>query len=47
MRFMFSQHPKLAKKWASETPNEKDLPEKKKSPWLGMKSSKEDGGTKS
>lgn len=27
-RFMFSQHPSIAKRWASETPKGKDLPEK-------------------
>jgi len=29
-RFMFSQHPKIAKRWAKETNNIKRLPEKKK-----------------
>lgn len=28
-RFMFSQHPKIAKRWAKETPNIKKLPDKK------------------
>ena len=27
-RFMFSQHPEMAKRWAEHTPNIKDLPEK-------------------
>lgn len=38
MRLMYAKHPKIAKRWAEETPNEKDLPEKakKKSPWLKM-----------
>jgi hypothetical protein len=27
-RFMFSQHPEMAKRWAKETPNIKNLPEK-------------------
>ena len=26
MRYMFSQHPDIAKRWADETPNEKKLP---------------------
>lgn len=30
-KFMFSQHPKIAKRWAKETKNIKNLPEKKKS----------------
>jgi len=29
MRWMFANHPKMAKRWAEETPNEKALPEKK------------------
>lgn len=29
MRFMFSQHPKIAKEWADKTPNIKSLPNKK------------------
>lgn len=29
-RFMFSQHPKIAKRWARETPRMKSLPERKK-----------------
>ena len=29
-RFMFAKHPKIAKRWANETPNIKSLPEKKK-----------------
>jgi hypothetical protein len=29
MRWMFANHPKMAKEWAAETPNEKALPEKK------------------
>lgn len=29
-RFMFSQHPKIAKEWAKETPNLKKLPMHKK-----------------
>ena len=28
-RFMFSQHPEVAKRWAREYPNQKNLPEKK------------------
>lgn len=38
MRLLYAKHPKVAKKWAKETENEKDLPEKvkKKSPWLKM-----------
>lgn len=28
-RWMFSQHPEMAKRWAKETPNIKKLPEKK------------------
>lgn len=38
MRFMYAKHPKIAKRWAEETPNEKKLPEtaKKKSPWMDM-----------
>lgn len=36
-RFMFSQHPDMAKRWAAETPSIKSLPEhKKKKPRLGM-----------
>lgn len=31
-RFMFSQHPKIAKRWAAETPNIKALPEKVSEP---------------
>ena len=27
--FMFAKHPKIAKRWAKETPDMKDLPEKK------------------
>ena len=27
-RFMFAQHPEMAKRWAEHTPNIKDLPEK-------------------
>ena len=27
-RWMFSQHPEMAKRWAKETPNIKGLPEK-------------------
>ena len=29
-RFMFSQHPTMAKRWAKETPNMAKLPEKMK-----------------
>lgn len=29
-RFMFSQHPQIAERWAKETPNIKSLPNKKK-----------------
>lgn len=29
MRWMFANHPKMAKRWAEETPNEKALPERK------------------
>lgn len=29
-RFMFSQHPEIAKRWAAETPDMKHLPAKKK-----------------
>ena len=29
-RWMFSQHPKMAKEWASKTPSIKALPEKVK-----------------
>lgn len=37
MRFMYAKHPKIAKRWAKETENEKGLPEKKKkSPWVDM-----------
>ena len=36
MRFMYSQHPKIAAESEKETKNEKDLPEKKKSPWMDM-----------
>lgn len=28
--YMFAKHPKIAKKWAKETPNMKSLPQKKK-----------------
>lgn len=35
MRLMYAKHPKIAKRWAKETKNEKDLPEKK-SPWMDM-----------
>jgi hypothetical protein len=28
-KYMFSQHPEIAKRWAAETPNMKSLPEKK------------------
>lgn len=28
-RWMFAQHPKMARRWADETPNMKKLPEKK------------------
>lgn len=28
-RYMFSQHPKIAERWAKETSNIKKLPEKK------------------
>ncbi len=37
MKFMFSQHPEIAKRWAKETPNIKNLPLRKKK--------KEDGGS--
>jgi hypothetical protein len=30
-RFMFAKHPEIAKRWAKEYPNQKDLPEKVKS----------------
>ena len=43
MKFMYSQHPKIAAEWAKETKNEKDLPEKKKSPWMDMGKKKEEG----
>lgn len=38
MRLMYAKHPKIAKQWAKETSNEKDLPEKAKpkSPWMNM-----------
>ena len=29
-RFMFAKHPRIAKRWAGETPDIKALPEKKK-----------------
>lgn len=29
-RFMFWKHPEMAERWAKETPNMKNLPEKKK-----------------
>jgi len=39
-RFLYLKHPKIAKRWAQETENIEDLPEKakkkKKSPWLDM-----------
>jgi hypothetical protein len=39
---MYAKHPKIAKRWAKETANEKDLPKKKsKSPWLDMGKKKE------
>ena len=28
MRFMFAKHPEMAKEWADETPDPKNLPEK-------------------
>lgn len=44
MRFMYSQHPKIASRWEKETKSEKDLPEKKKSPWMDMgKEDKKEG----
>lgn len=30
-RFMFAKHPKIAKRWAAETPNIKGLPERVRS----------------
>jgi hypothetical protein len=30
-RFMFARHPEIAKRWANEYPNQKNLPEKKHS----------------
>lgn len=30
MRYLFANHPGMAKKWAAETPSIKKLPEKKK-----------------
>lgn len=38
MRWMFATKPKMAKRWAKETSNEKKLPEKV-SPWKNMKTS--------
>lgn len=29
-KFMFAKHPKIAKRWAKETPNIKNLPKKLK-----------------
>lgn len=40
MRFMYSQHPKIAARWSKETKDEKGLPEKK-SPWIDMGKKKE------
>lgn len=31
MKFLYSQHPDIAKRWAKETPDIKDLPERKMS----------------
>ena len=36
-RFMFSQHPEMAKRWADETPNIKSLPEHKSSKKVKLK----------
>lgn len=35
-RWMFSQYPAMAKRWAAETPNIKSLPEHKKKAKIGM-----------
>lgn len=35
MAYLFAKHPEIAKKWAKETKDEKNLPEHK-SPWLKM-----------
>ncbi len=29
-RFMYAKHPKIAKRWSKEYPDQKNLPEKKK-----------------
>lgn len=44
MRFMYAQHPKIAARWEKETKNEKELPEKKKSPWVDMGKDKKENG---
>lgn len=38
--FMFSQHPEIAKRWAKETPNIKNLPAKAKAKMKPAKKSK-------
>lgn len=35
-RFMYLKHPKIAKEWQVKYGQTKNLPEKKKSPWLDM-----------
>lgn len=34
-RWMFAKHPKMAKRWAHETPDIKSLPERKKKKFGG------------
>lgn len=41
-RWMFSQHPKMAKRWAKETPDIKSLPEHKSKKKYGSKPVSED-----
>jgi len=36
-KFMFAKHPKIAKRWAAETPDMADLPEKKKAKHKALK----------
>jgi len=41
-RYLYLKHPKVAKEFEAETPKGSKLPEKKKSPWINMKTKKEE-----
>ena len=42
-RYMYLKHPKIAKRWATETENESALPEKKKPKTWATMAKKENG----